>query len=124
MRTIIGLLAATGLRIGEALRLAVPDLDVAENLLMVRATKTPLDRLVPLDPSTTTTVIAYLNLPERLATRPSPTGPIFVNSRGGAFVVETIEQHFRALVDAVDLAGPGQPRPRLHDLRHTFVNAE
>jgi integrase len=28
MRTIIGLLAATGLRIGEAIRLTVPDLDV------------------------------------------------------------------------------------------------
>lgn len=121
MRTIIGLLAATGLRIGEAIRLTVPDLDVAENLLTVRATKTPLDRLVPLDPTVTTTLIEYLNLPERMATSPSPTGPIFVSNRGRAFVIETIEQHFRALVDAVDLAAPGQRRPRLHDLRHTFA---
>lgn len=121
MGTIIGLLAATGLRIGEAMRLEVPDLDVVEHLLLVRGTKSPLDRLVPVDPSTTTTLLGYMNLPERLATSPSPTGPIFVNNRGGAFVIETIEQHFHALVDALGLAADGQPRPRLHDLRHTFA---
>jgi integrase len=121
MRTIIGLLATTGLRTGEAIRLTVPDLDVADNLLMVRGRKTPLDRLVPLDPTTTTALLEYVNLPERLATSPSPTGPIFVNNRGGAFVIETIEQHFRALADALGLAVPGQRRPRLHDLRHTFA---
>lgn len=121
MRTIIGLLAATGMRIGEAIRLTIPDLDVAEHLLLVRGTKTPLDRLVPLDPSTTRALLDYLNLPERSATNPSPTGPIFVNNRGSAFVIETIEQHFRALADALELTSPGQRRPRLHDLRHTFA---
>ena len=121
MRTIIGLLAATGLRIGEAIRLTIPDLDAAEDVLLVRGTKTPLDRLVPLDPSTTKTLLEYLDLPERLATNPSPSGPIFVNNRGGPFVIETIEQHFAALVDAAELAVPGQRRPRLHDLRHTFA---
>jgi integrase len=121
MRTIIGLLAATGIRIGEAIRLTVLDLDVAEHLLLVRGTKTPLDRLVPLDPTTTKTLIEYVNLPGRLATTPSPTGPIFVNNRGGAFVIETIEQHFRVLANALELAAPGQRCPRLHDLRHTFA---
>lgn len=121
MSTIIGLLAATGLRIGEALRLKVTDLDVAENLLQVHGTKTPLDRLVPLHPSTTAALTEYLTLPERLATNPSPTGPIFVNNRGSGFVLETIEQHFAALVDALELAPTGQPRPRLHDLRHGFA---
>ncbi|MGB3185019.1 MAG: hypothetical protein WBG36_09635, partial [Ornithinimicrobium sp.] len=69
--------------------------------------------LVPLDPSTTKVLVDYLTLPERLSTDPSPTGPIFVNNRGTGLVLETIEQHFRALSDALDLA-----RPRLHDLRH------
>lgn len=121
MSTIIGLLAATGLRIGEALRLRVTDLEVAENLLQVHATKTPLDRLVPLDPSTTTALLEYLNLPERLATGPSPTGPIFVNNRGCRPALGTVEQHFAALVDALELVPTGQRRPRLHDLRHTFA---
>lgn len=121
MATIIGLLAATGLRIGEALRLRVPDLDISDNVLRVNATKSPLDRLVPLDPSTTATLVDYLSLPERLATGPAPTGPIFVNNRGSSYVVETIEQHFAALVDALGLVPAGQRRPRLHDLRHTFA---
>lgn len=121
MRTIIGLLAATGLRPGEAIGVSVPDLDVAENVLTVRSTKTPLDRLVPLDPTTTSALLEYINLPERLATHPSPAGPIFVNHRGGAFRIETIEQHFHALVDTLGLAVAGRPRPRLHDLRHTFA---
>ena len=121
MRIIIGLLAVTGLRIGEAIRLTIPDLDVTEHLLLVRGTKTPLDRFVPLDPSTTTALVDYLNLPARVATNPSPTGPIFVNNRGGGFVVETIEQHFAALVDTLELTPPGRSRPRLHDLRHTFA---
>lgn len=121
MATMIGLLAATGLRIGEALRLRVPDLDITDDLLHVHTTKTALDRLVPLDPTTTTVLVDYLTLPERLATDPSPTGPIFVNNRGQGLVVETIEQHFRALRDALGLTAPGQPHPRLHDLRHTFA---
>ncbi|MGB3187479.1 MAG: tyrosine-type recombinase/integrase, partial [Ornithinimicrobium sp.] len=86
MSTIIGLLAATGLRIGEALRLQIPDLDITGNMLHVHATKTPLDRLVPLDPSTTKVLVDYLTLPERLSTDPSPTGPIFVNNRGTGLV--------------------------------------
>lgn len=120
MSTIIGLLAATGLRIGEALRLRVPDLDADANLLQVHASKIPLDRLVPLDPSTTAALLGYLGLPERLATGPSPTGPIFVNNRGQGFVLGTIEQHFRALTDALELT-TARARPRLHDLRHTFA---
>lgn len=57
----------------------------------------------------------------RLATAPSPIGPIFVNNRGGAFVIETIQQHFRVLVHALELAAPGQRCPGLHDWRHTFA---
>ncbi|MGO1543268.1 MAG: tyrosine-type recombinase/integrase [Gulosibacter sp.] len=121
MHTIIGLLAATGLRIGETLRLTVPDLDTTEHMLLVRATKTPRDRLVPLDPTTTQTLLRYLRHPARQATSPSATGPIFVNHRGSQFVSETIEQHFAALTESLSLTPPGQRRPRLHDLRHTFA---
>jgi integrase len=123
MHTIIGLLAATGLRIGEATRLRIADLDTDRNVLTVYGTKTPLDRLVPLHPSTTAALVDYINLPERLATRPAPAGPIFVNARGDRFVIETIEQHFRALADSLELGVPGRRRPRLHDLRHTFATA-
>lgn len=121
MSTLIGLLAATGLRTGEAVGLRITDLDVTGNVLTARGRKTPLDRLVPVDPSTTTALLDYLNLPARRATNPTPTGPIFVTSHGRACSVDLIDQHFRALVDALELTPPGQRRPRLHDLRHTFA---
>lgn len=121
MRTIIGPLAVTGLRIGETIRLEIPDLDTTGNVLLVRGTKTPLDRLIPLDPATTQELVAYINHQARQATHPSLVGPLFVNNRGTVFAIETIEQHFAALVDHLRLTMPGQPRPRLHDLRHTFA---
>src|SRR5699024_3561895 len=121
MRTIIGLLAVTGIRIGEALRLKVGDLDVDNHLLLVHGRKTVLDRYVVLHPTTTKALTTYLSCPERVKTAPSATGPIFVNARGHGFVTETIEQHFRALADSLHLVTVAQKRPRLHDLRHTFA---
>lgn len=121
MSTVIGLLAATGLRTGEATGLTVPDLDITQDVLTVRGSKTPLDRLVPLDPSTTNALVAYINSPERMATRPRPAGPIFVNHRGHGITVNSIDQYFRGLVDALEMTPPGGRRPRLHDLRHTFT---
>ena len=52
LRTVIGLLAATGLRIGEALNLRVQDIDQHNDLLMIKAAKSD-ERLVPVHPSTT-----------------------------------------------------------------------
>nr|WP_300142269.1 tyrosine-type recombinase/integrase [Propionicimonas sp.] len=121
MRTIIALLAATGMRIGEALNLTIPDFDSDAHTITVRASKTPLDRIIPVDPSVADAVSAYLALPERTATGPSPTGPVFVNNRGTAFVTATIEQHFRKLCNHTGVGTAGGPTPRLHDLRHTFA---
>ena len=118
MGTLIGLLAATGLRIGEAIGLTAADLDITGNVLTVHGRKTPLDRLVPLHPSTTNALLEYINLPQRIATHPSPAGPIFVNNRGARITVYSIEARFRALVDALEMTPPGRRRPRLHDLRH------
>lgn len=121
MATIIGLLAATGLRIGEAIGLTVVDLDTTDNVLTVHGRKTGLERLVPVHPSTTNVLVDYINLPARRATHPRPNGPIFVNYRGLQITANSIEHYYRVLVDALDIARPGQPRPRLHDLRHTFA---
>lgn len=63
MRTLIGLLAATGLRIGEATRLRITDLDADQNVLTVHGTKRPLDRLVPIHPSTTAALLATSTCP-------------------------------------------------------------
>lgn len=122
MRTTIGLLAATGMRIGEALRLATGDTDTAAGVLLIRASKRK-DRMVPVHPSTVEALIAYRDLPARNATHPAVGGPLLVSSRGTGYQRSTIEAHFTRLVTAAGLRPRGAARPRLHDLRHTFATA-
>lgn len=122
MRTVIGLLAATGLRIGEALRLTTGDIDTAAGVLAIRASKRK-DRLVPVHPSTVEGLIAYRDLPARVAARPAASGPLLVSSRGTGYQRSTIEAHFARLAAAAGLRPRGAARPRLHDLRHTFATA-
>lgn len=122
MRTVIGLLAATGIRIGEALRLTTGDIDTAAAVLLIRASKRK-DRLVPVHPSTVTAIITYRDLPARSVTHPAADGPLLVSSRGAGYQRSTIEAHFARLVTTAGLQPRGAARPRLHDLRHTFATA-
>jgi len=122
MRTLICLLAVTGLRISEALALTVADIDTKTNVMTVRAGKSA-ERVIALHPSTTAALIEFIQLPERLATQPTPTGPIFVTNKGTRYALNSIETKFHRLVRAAGLRPRGRARPRLHDLRHTFVTA-
>jgi integrase/recombinase XerD len=65
----MGLLASTGLRIGEAVRLTVSDvqLSVAPPRLLVRQTKFGKSRWVPLHPTTATRLATYLTQRRKLA---------------------------------------------------------
>lgn len=122
MCTTIGLLAATGMRIGEALRLTTDDIDAEAGALLIRASKRK-DRLIPVHPSTVEALFAYRDLPARAATRPAAGGPLLVSSRGTGYQRSTIEGHFARLATAAGLRPRGAARPRLHDLRHTFATA-
>lgn len=122
VRTVIGLLAATGLRIGEALNLAVDDIDVANDVLVIRAAKSA-ERLVPIHPSTTTALRQYIDQPARIATHPDPHGPVFVTAKGTGYVYVSFFALFKRVRKAAGLTPRGRARPRLHDLRHTFATA-
>lgn len=78
-RTLVGLLAATGLRIGEAIELDHDDIDWAEGVLRIRETKFGKSRLVPLDASSVDALRAYDVLRDRDA--PRPMDPSFFVSR-------------------------------------------
>jgi integrase len=135
MRTLIGLLAVTGIRVGEALRLTPADLDTnltpgldtdhsnGIGVLLIRTSKNGASRLVPLHPSTTESLVAYRDLPARARTRRDPDGPLFVSSRGTGYHRTTIERYFARMVAAAGLMPRGRARPRVHDLRHTFATA-
>jgi len=122
MRIAIGLLAVTGLRIGEALNLRVDDIDHVHDVLTIRAAKSA-ERLVPIHPTTTAALARYIALPARAATRPDPHGPVFVTAKGTGYVYVTFQGMFRRVREAAGLTPRGRARPRLHDLRHTFATA-
>lgn len=122
MRTAVGLLAATGLRIGEALNLRFGDIDHVNDLLIIKAAKSG-ERLVPIHPTTTAALIDYIALPARAATHPDPAGPVFVTANGTGYVYVSFQQMFQRAREAAGLTPRGKARPRLHDLRHTFATA-
>lgn len=122
LRTVIGLLTATGLRIGEALNMRVPDIDQHNDLLLIKAAKSH-ERLVPVHPSTTAALTQYISLPARMATHPDPAGLVFVTGKGTGYVYVSFQHLFKRLRDAAGLVPRGRAHPRLHDLRHTFATA-
>jgi len=119
VRTLIGLVAATGLRSGEALGLDIEDVDRHRQLLRVVG-KYGKERLVPLHRSTIDALDAYLQV--RATTPAAPSGPLLVGPRGGRLNSNTARALFRAVANDCRLdARPGCSPPRLHDFRHSFA---
>ena len=82
-RNLIGLLAATGMRPGEACRLSVGDIDLAGATIKVLATKFDKSRLVFLHPSTVAVLEHYLHVRRDWAKTDSACPVVFLNTRGG-----------------------------------------
>jgi integrase len=119
--TLFSLLACTGLRISEVLRLLVADADLNAGILTIRETKFHKSRLVPLHPSAVAGLRAYIASRQLVQRRPAPTSTLFINEGGRALAYTTVRTVFRDIVDQV-VPHPGHRRPRLHDLRHTFAS--
>jgi integrase len=117
--TLFALLAATGLRVSEALRLRRDDVDFGRDVLFVRVTKFRKSRMVPLHPTAAEALRRYAAVRDRLA--PAPRAATFFLTDGGRSLryptVRTAFQRLRRTLGWDGLA----PRPRIHDLRHTFA---
>jgi integrase len=118
--TLIGLLAATGLRIGEALRLDRDDIDVADALLVIRRSKFGKSRQVPLHPSTMEALERYQHRRRRLYPQPK-TDAVFVSLRGTRVIYECVWPTFRGLCDQAGIGADTAITPRIHDFRHSFA---
>jgi integrase/recombinase XerD len=117
---LVGLLAASGLRIGEAIKLDRGDVDWDQGVLLIRESKFGKSRLVPLQASSMAALDAYAMLRDELQPRPKDPS-FFVSCTRKRLIYEAVCPTFRRLIDA---AGVGQGElspPRLHDLRHTFA---
>lgn len=120
-RTLIGLLAATGMRVGEALALDRCDLDVAGGLLTIRRGKFGKARQLPLHPTTVQALRDYLQRPDR-PRRAARTPALLVSMWGTRPNYRTVQTAFHRLVQRAGLHPRSSAcRPRLHDLRHSFA---
>jgi integrase len=118
--TLIGLLAVTGMRAGEAVRADVTDLDLAAGTLTVRGTKFGKSRLLPLHPSVVQELRAYLTL-RFVAAQPGTTA-LLVSVAGTRLSYDNAHRVFKKLTAQAGIR-PRSPacRPRMHDLRHSFA---
>jgi len=118
--TLIALMAATGIRTGEALGLDVTDFDQRACTLTVTG-KYGKTRRLPLHPSIRDGLIDYLLQRQRL--QPAPSGPaLLVTSRGTRLKPQSVHPVCRSLTDRAGITDASSAcRPRLHDLRHRFA---
>jgi integrase len=115
--TLVGLLAATGMRIAEALTLQIDD--VITDGLVVRETKFQKSRLLPLHATARLALDRYLVARQRLA---ATDRALFVSVAGRPLSYNTVRGVFLQLLDRTNLRGAHSGRdPRIHDLRHTFA---
>jgi integrase/recombinase XerD len=118
-RTLIGLLAATGMRLGETLALSDGDVDLADGVITIRAAKFDRMRLVPLHPTVTAVLRRYATARRRLCSAPR-TDRFFVSASGHALRREQAQHIFRVITGLIGLRTE-TVHPRIHDLRHTFA---
>ena len=88
IQTLTGLLAVTGMRIGEALGLDDGDFDPGQGTLIVRHAKFGKQRLLPLHPTTVTALQHYRRLRDQAFPRPCQRGAAGVQLRGQAAVCQ------------------------------------
>jgi len=120
-RTLIGLLAVTGLRTSEACGLDRPDVDLEEGMLTIRNSKFGKHRQVPIHESTVAALRRYAHARDQLSGDVA-TSAFLVSTRGTRLQQGNLPHTFSSLVEAAGIAAPtGQRRPRLHDLRHSFA---
>ena len=114
---ILGLLASTGLRRSEAINLLLTD--ITPDGLHIRNTKFGGNRLVPLDDSVCRAIDEYLLVRKQMR---SLDEHLFVLSTGRSVSPHYLTSTFIKLAREVGVrGGPGEPGPRLHDLRHGFA---
>lgn len=120
-RTLIGLLAVTGMRIGEAISLDRGDFDAGGDVLTIRLGKSGKSRELPLHPSTVAALGNYLRRRDRPRQRPDMPA-LFVSPTGTRLLYTNVQNTFQKLVRRVGITPRSAAcRPRLHDLRHAFA---
>jgi integrase/recombinase XerD len=120
-RALILVLYGSGMRISEALRLTLTDVDLVQRVVTVRDTKFFKSRLVPIGPRLTQELALHIERRRHLPMPASEGSAVFTTRSGRPLSYIYVFRLFQRLRRAAGIVcPPGEPRPpRLHDLRHT-----
>ncbi len=120
LQCLFGLLAATGLRISEALKLARDDVNLPCGLLLVRETKFTKSRYVPIHTTTVNALRVYTNIRQQLIPEPHDQA-FFLMKSGLAPNYRQVLYAFQCIRKRLGWRASNGRQPRIHDLRHTFA---
>jgi integrase len=116
---LFGLLAVSGMRIGEAIALGREDVDLEAGLITIRKAKLDRVRLVPLHPTATEALRRYASERDRLCPTPRSRA-FFLSSAGTPVLAVGLRAAFREITTRIGVRTQAV-HPRIHDLRHRFA---
>ena len=121
---LFGLLAVSGMRVGEACNLKIQDVDIDAAVLTIRSAKFGRDRLIPLHDSTCRVITDYIARRQRHWQCRTVSPYLFVSNRGNRLDESDINRTFHKLSRQIGLRGETDSHgPRLHDMRHSFATS-
>jgi integrase len=119
-RTLIGLLATTGMRVGEAIGLDDADFDAVHGILTIRKGKFGKSRELPLHPTAVAALGNYLRRDDR--SRQAGTSALLTSSADRRLRYKNVQWTFQKLLHHCGIVPHSATcRPRIHDLRHSFA---
>ena len=118
-QALFGLLAVSGMRIGEAIALEREDVDLDGGVITIRKAKLDRARLVPLHPTATEALRRYASVRDRLCPTPRSRA-FFLSSAGTPVLAVSLRATFREITTRIGVRTQ-EVRPRIHDLRHRFA---
>lgn len=120
LRTLLFFLYGTGMRVSEALRLRLSDVDMNRGVVTIRGTKFYKSRLVPLGPDVQQAVANYLRSPGR---KNQDYQPLFQSKSYKLIDLQVVDKSFVRLRELAGVVRDEKStyQPRVHDLRHTFA---
>jgi integrase/recombinase XerD len=120
-QTLIALIAVTGMRVGESVRLDRADIDLDQGMLTIRTTKFGKSRQNPLHATTVDALAAYADRRDDRRRKPKSVS-FFTSAIGTRLLRDNVSTVFPRLVREAGIQSPARYHsPRMHDLRHTFA---